>query len=845
MRGRIYQPAKIKLGSNQMTKVRCFGGSRLVASFVLLMGLAVTHTANAFYNTYSALGTNTNEIMEDDSSAPFIDLMKMSLPFREARPLTKGNVQYDRYGWPTSIPPGAQAGTRILNKLPAGTIPSGIYTVLYDGEGALEYGNDASLVEHMPGRDLINITPGNDKQLSATLYIKATNPRNYLRNIRILPQGGICSSNPFRRVANSSQCSRGDYLSFEQHSGKIIFNPDYLNYMKDFRVIRFMNMSGITRNPVYAWEDRASIDQATWGGAEGIRGAPMEVMVELANRLHADPWFSMPHAASDDFIRRFADYVRVNLDPTLKVYVEYTNEAWNGIFTQHAYVKQQGQRLGLDPDPNKAAWKYYSKRSVEVFRIWEQAFGGDQRVVRVMAGLVGSTQMTETIMSFNDAFRYTDAYAVAPYVYGDYTALRKARNVGDIFRIMTDAQYPHSLPNEIKSIQKQADLTRRFGVDLIAYEGGQHLVDNQTKSNDQHPNDLFYQANRSPQMGVIYKRLLDGWRQAGGKLFVHYTTPRIYQKFGSFGAKEYITQPDSQAPKHQAMLSFARANRCWWDGCSGNTLVRHTKPVNSLEVMKTLSEPLDATAPMHEPIYGEAPPFPMGNIPPEAALETRSSALEQANLQYSRILVSMHNSPNGQLVAGGNAVIRRVRDVRNIWQGASTYQLRNVVNGRIDGAKDLAALWQASWDQRNLYLRVGVEDDQDASDSSIPWEDDAIEIYLDADGSLNRQYDQRNDFHFIFSRKDGRVAMGKNSPPIDRIPMNHNIIRSGNGYVLEMTIPWSSLRIQPRPGMQMGIDIHVDDDDDGGERDGKLTWQARQDESWRNPSLFGRVILGE
>lgn len=780
-------------------------------AFLLLLGVTGIQPAGAFYNSTSAMGTNTNEIMDDDASAPFIDLMKMALPFREARQLTKGNVQYDRYGWPTSISAGGQAGTRFVSRLPAGTIPAGPYTVLYDGEGVLEYGNDAALRNHQPGRDTISLEPGQDNEFNATLFIKATNPANPIRNIRILPPGGICASNPFKRVANPGQC-RGDFLPFEQQSSKIIFNPDYLTYMRDFRVIRFMNMSGITRNPVYAWEDRASIDQATWGGSEGIRGAPMEVMVELANRLHADPWFALPHAASDDFITRFAEYVQAHLDSSLKVYVEYTNEAWNGIFTQHAYVKQQGLRLGLDTDPNQAAWKFYSKRSVEVFGLWERVFRGNNRLVRVMSGLVGSTAMTKTILSHEGAYRYTDAYAVAPYVYGDNNALRQARSVAEIFQVMTDPKYPHSLPNEIKSIGKQADMARSFGVDLIAYEGGQHLVDMNTKSDNQHPNNLFYQANRHPQMGVIYRQLLDGWKQAGGKLFVHFTSPRIYRKYGSFGAKEYITQPDSQAPKHQAMLAFSRANQCWWQGCSGNTLVRQTKPVATLEAMKTQSEPLDATAPR----------------------------------PFERILVSMQNSADGQYVMGSNAAVRRVRNNRDVWEGTPSYPLRTVVNGQIGGTHDLAAMWQASWDQQNLYLRVGVEDDQPfVSDSALPWEDDAVEIYLDADGSRNSQYDQRNDFHFIFSLKDGKVALGKNSPQTERVPMNHNISRAEQGYILEVTLPWSALRTTPYPGQRLGLDIHVDDDDSGGERDGKLTWKAQQDEAWQNPALFGGAILSE
>ncbi|WP_028489782.1 sugar-binding protein [Thiothrix lacustris] len=819
-----------------MIKACHSGGSRWAFACLLLLGVAMAKPAAAFYNSSSALGTNTNEIMDDDSSAPFIDLMKMSLPFREARQLNKGNIEYDRNGWPTRISTGGQVGTRFVSKLPAGTIPSGPYTVLYEGEGKLEYGNDATVQNQAPGRDVIILDPGKDNELNATLFIKATNPANPLRNIRILPPGGICSSNPFQRVAAAGQC-RGDYLSFEQHSGKIIFNPDYLTFMRDYRVIRFMNMSGITRNPVYAWEDRASIDQQTWGGAEGIRGAPMEVMVELANRLHADPWFSLPHAASNDFIRRFAEYVQVNLDPSLKVYVEYSNEVWNGVFTQHAYAKQQGVQMGLDPDPNQAAYKFYSKRSVDVFGIWEQVFQGNKRVVRVMSGLVGSTQMTKTILSYNGAYRFTDAYAVAPYVFGDAKALRAARSVNDIFSVMTDPKYPHSLPGELKLVGKQAELTKSFGVDLIAYEGGQHLVEMTTKSDAQHPNNLFYAANRDPRMASIYQQLLTGWKQAGGKLFVHFSSPRIYRKYGSFGTKEYITQPDSQAPKHRALLAFTKANPCWWSGCAGNTLVRQTKPVSTLEAMKTQSEPLDATAPQYEPISGEAPPFPMGNIPPEAAA---------SQAQPDSTLISMRSAPNEQYVVGGNALIRKVLNRANVWQGASVYQLRNVVNGKIDGKQDLAALWQASWDQQNLYMRIGVEDDRPAvNDSTVPWEDDAVEWYLDADASMASQYDQRNDFHFIFNLKNGTVMLGKNSPRGASLSLNQKLTRSANGYVLEVTLPWSALGVSPRSGHRLGLDVHVDDDDDGGDRDGKLTWKAKQDDAWQNPSLFGGAILGE
>ncbi|MEZ5478247.1 MAG: hypothetical protein R3E95_12410 [Thiolinea sp.] len=587
-----------------MTK-RFFGGSRVLASLFLLLGLSLSsHTTYAYFNSTSPMGTNTNEVLEYDSSVPFLDLFKASLPFQEAAPyLTKGRVEYDRYGWPTYISPGGMAGTRVISKLHEDAVTRGYYTVLYEGEGQLKYELDAKLVQSQPGRDLIMIDPGSDKEYNVKLTITSTKRGNHLRNIRVLPQGGICASNPFQRVNGATQCSKKDYLDFEHNYDKIIFNPDYLKFMRDYKVVRFMNMSGVTRNPIQHWEQRPLVQNATWGGAEGVRGAPIEIMVELANRLHADAWFNIPHAADDNYIRRFAQYVRQNLDPELKVYLEYSNETWNGIFTQHAYMKQQGQRLGLSSDPpHVAGWKFYAKRSVDIFRMWEQAFGGNQRLVRVLAGLTGTTEMTETMLSYADAYKYTDAFAIAPYVFGDYNALRKSHSVNQVFQVMQDKRYNHSLPQVLEAIRKQSAMTRKYGVNLIAYEGGQHLIDDKSKRDDQHPNPLFYKANRHPQMATIYKKLLVGWKQAGGELFVHFSSPRTYNRFGSKGVKEYITQPDDQAPKQLAIKSFIQSNPCWWQNCQSTTVYRdpsksRIRSASELAGLSNKTTPAPAPAP--------------------------------------------------------------------------------------------------------------------------------------------------------------------------------------------------------------------------------------------------------
>ena len=507
-------------------------------------------------HTRHLLGTNTNDLREDNASIPFVDLFKSSIPFADTHPwLSSENVEYDQDGWPSKLN-GGVAGTKFLNRLPVGTVPNGLYSVLYEGLGRIDYGNDAQLVSRHAGKDIIRVDAGKDKILNASLIVKRIDQSNPIRNIRVLLPGGICQSNQFIRVDDASSCSNSPFLSFEKHYEKIVFNPDYLNFMKDFRLIRFMNMAGMTRNPVESWEDRNQLSKASWAGKEGQRGAPVEIMVALANRLNADAWFAMPYKASDEYISQFANYVAEHLNPSLKAYIEYTNEAWNNIFPHRRYAIDKGTSLGLDKHPETAGIKFYAKRSTEVFKLWENAFNGHTRLVRVLSGWSANPRLSSQLLSYAQTHQYTDAFAIAPYFYASLESLRASKSVDDVFDAVLDKSSRYGLPASIKQMQEQADLAKEFGVELIAYEGGQHLVDWETKREDEHPNPLLYSANRSAKMGELYSQYLEAWKKAGGKTFVHFSAPRIYSWYGSWGAKEYISQSRNEAPKYDALLRY-------------------------------------------------------------------------------------------------------------------------------------------------------------------------------------------------------------------------------------------------------------------------------------------------
>jgi hypothetical protein len=536
------------------------------ASLAIILLFTPLSSINLYATDKPLLGINTNEVMQVDSSVPFINLFKQALPFAESRRLTRGNIVYDRDGWPRNLN-GGVAGTNLIHWLPAGTIPEGNYTVLYNGEGTLKYCEDEKLKDKDPncdvkvinranGKEIIQIRSGHDKFFKVTLSIIKSNPKNYLRNIRLLPSGGICANNPYKRVPNAHPCD-GNYLAFEKYYNKILFNPDYLNFMRHFKVLRFMNMSGITRNPIRSWDHMPRMSQATWAGKEGLRGAPLEVMVKLANKLNATPWFNIPHAADDNLVRQYALYVKKYLRPNLKPYIEYTNETWNNAFSQAQYTKTMGIKQHLDKNRAYAGHKFYAKRSVEIMRIWEQVYGGHQYFRRVLSGFAASINMTELLLGYNNTYKHIDAFAIAPYFYVHYPMLKQIHSVPDVFKLLKDPENPYSLQNVYKRLEKQMVVARKYKVKLIAYEGGQHLVAPGTRSTTQPINRILIGANRANPMEKMYIEFLQNWgRITDNSLITLFSAPKTYQFYGSWGIKEYINQPDNKAPKYRGIKRF-------------------------------------------------------------------------------------------------------------------------------------------------------------------------------------------------------------------------------------------------------------------------------------------------
>lgn len=191
------------------------------------------------------------------------------------------------------------------------------------------------------------------------------------------------------------------------------------------------------------------------------------------------------------------------------------------------------------------------------------------------------------------------------------------------------------------------------------------------------------------------------------------------------------------------------------------------------------------------------------------------------------------------LVNGTPPVIDQ--NIEAVWASAPVKNIDQVVLG--SRPADYAGKWRALYDNSNLYLLVEVSDATRINDSGGSWwEDDVVEIFIDGNNSKGTSYDGLNDFQFGFRWNDNTIHTGSNS--VTNITgINFRMYASGSGYTAEIAIPWTTIGATPAIGKAIGIDVQIDDDDNGGTRDAQLTSFATNTTAFQNPSVFGTVYM--
>lgn len=431
----------------------------------------------------------------------------------------------DAAGYPKGLAAGQGASTICMRGI-AGKYPGGVYTLLFDGDGDIQLGLDAEQKKvsndgRATASHQVAVTPSGE---GIQLRITRSNASNHVRNVRLIMPG------------------------FDERT---VFHPTFLERLRPFAVLRFMDWGRTNRSPIARWSDRVGPGYRSQGGT---KGAAWEYMIQLSNALGKEPWICVPHLADDDYVRKLATAFRDGLDPRLRVHIEYSNEVWNGVFSQSAYVNSQANKSG------RSFVQQYVARSVEVFRIFEQTFGGSQRLVRVIGAQSNNLGIAKQAVAALPEGA-ADALAIAPYFGGHLGNSKNASSTRSmsVDRLL-DACAQDIATTRREEVRQHLALAKSKGLELVAYEGGQHLSGVGAAANDAQLTNLFLAANRHPRMGQLYRDYLAMWRAEGGGLFCAYSLMYTPSKHGSWGALE--RQDQTGAPKYDALVEAARA----WHG---------------------------------------------------------------------------------------------------------------------------------------------------------------------------------------------------------------------------------------------------------------------------------------
>jgi hypothetical protein len=168
----------------------------------------------------------------------------------------------------------------------------------------------------------------------------------------------------------------------------------------------------------------------------------------------------------------------------------------------------------------------------------------------------------------------------------------------------------------------------------------------------------------------------------------------------------------------------------------------------------------------------------------------------------------------------------------------TNWDFSNNVTKTIVGTPNNTVTYAVLWDSLNLYVAVKVIDASKFNDSPNPWDDDAAEVYIDADNNGGTSYGP-NDRQFVKGWND--AALWEKTSKTTGV--QHAWADITNGYAIEFQITWSNMAItNPQIGFTIGFDIAVDDDDNGSARESQLMW-AGDNDNWQYPRNFGDLVL--
>ncbi|WP_294393202.1 calcium-binding protein [uncultured Sphingomonas sp.] len=513
----------------------------------------------------TSIGMNLTGVSYYSTQEPFIDRAKTADVWRTTN--SSISVDVNDAGNPVSIPSGANYIYKMVGVDPVAEAPIDTYVMTWQGSGTFSLAG-AKILSRNGNQITFEVT--NPDAVSVQLKLSNMNPGDPLHDLHVV---------------------RTDQVDLFK-AGEI-FNPTFVEKASTWDVLRFKDWGNIDPGMAVSWDDRSQVSDSTWAKAQHADGVPLEVMVRLANETGTAMWWNVPGRADDTYVKNALTYIRDNLDPKIKVHVEYSNEVWNWDYKVAGYAQDQAAALwGKDANGDgkinpkdgaelsNGAWMtYYGYRSAQVAQMVDEVFGSsaDARTDKVLAGQLGNDGLFGYMQkgiaaaggTASDLF---DSYAVTTY-FGNQLSVsdKNATNQAKVLEWARAGQAGMDAAfNELEQggplradggmsqlasrLASAAAVAKANGLDLQAYEGGAHLTAALFPSSMQgEVTDFFARLMNDPRMGDLYSKMAHSFEAAGGSTLVSYFDVGDSDKYGYWGVLDNIYKDGS--PRYDALLA--------------------------------------------------------------------------------------------------------------------------------------------------------------------------------------------------------------------------------------------------------------------------------------------------
>ena len=444
------------------------------------------------------LGANLPGIRDWSFTPVYVDLMNQARKFGSAAAPWDEMANLGNDGWPTG-----DFGVVLMIGASKYSGNAGTYKVSFTGKGKVSAVASSATVSGLI-YDAKQNRSSADIVLSATedqLMLSFTDTGSGIKNVKVIRPGYDALRSP-------------------------LFTKPFLSHIARFKTLRFMDWLRTNNNPVTSWATRASPENTHYASRAGV---PWEHVIALANHDSQDIWINIPIGADDDYVQHLAKLLKSSLKADCKIYLEYSNEIWNGGFGQYntnrAAAIQEVQSNPASPlaydannKPQIIAYRRVANRLKEISDIFRSVYGDaammsiirpvfSSQVVQPLTAKVG-LEFIEAV--YGPPSHYFYAMAGAPYFNLGSQQTTGGLTKEQVLGAMNDSI--SKLPT-VNALEANVALASWYGLKFLAYEGGSDTFG---------PGSLATKkaASLDPRMLDVCTRYLTSWYRQGGDMLM-------------------------------------------------------------------------------------------------------------------------------------------------------------------------------------------------------------------------------------------------------------------------------------------------------------------------------------